>query len=74
MREGAKFPPVRVVDYDGDFLIIDGHHRIEAASELGLELEAWVVDGEVFEDFDASHRHLGLRADDVQAWPEGATS
>lgn len=68
MRRGDKFPPVRVVDYGGDFLIIDGHHRIEAAAEAGFDIEALVVDGEAFEDFDAAHRHLGVRADDAALW------
>lgn len=71
MRNGDVFPPVRLVDYNGDYMIVDGHHRVEAMADCEFETQllAWVVDGEAFEDFDSANRHLGLRADDEAVWP-----
>lgn len=69
MRGGSTFPPVRVVGLDGGYLIIDGHHRVAASREARQGVDAWIVDEEAFEDFDAANRHLGQRADDPQFWP-----
>ena len=70
MKAGAKFPPVRVVDYgEGCLMIIDGHHRIAAARIEGIELQALVADGEEFEELDTmlSDWRRG-RADDEIHW------
>lgn len=68
MEGGDKFPPVRVVDYDGVFMIIDGHHRAAAAQRAGLPLDALVVSGAAFEALDMNARDHGKRADDPEFW------
>lgn len=35
MREGRSFPPVSLYQIKDDFFILDGHHRVTAAKELG---------------------------------------
>lgn len=68
MERGDKFPPARVVDYGGIFMIVDGHHRAAAANRVGLPLEALVARGDAFEALDAKVSQLGKRADDLEFW------
>lgn len=68
MEEGDTFPPVRVVQYEESFLIIDGHHRIAAARLAGIAIDAKVADGNEFENLDISLSGMGKRADDEQFW------
>jgi hypothetical protein len=56
LRSNGEVPPVVVVDYDGEYMPLDGHHRLSAAKVLGIHLEAWVVPGEAFEDLDRDCR------------------
>jgi hypothetical protein len=35
MRSGAKFPPLAAFEIDGQFVLADGFHRLEAARTLG---------------------------------------
>lgn len=45
MKDGAQFPPV-IVFFDGQtYWLADGFHRIEAASQIGDEIEARVFQG-----------------------------
>ena len=75
----ADFPPVRLVEYDGRFLIIDGHHRVASAASLNRGLlgfvqlvKALVVSGEDFDELDCELNNMGegKRADDPAFWPE----
>ena len=46
MERGDKFPPIKVVHDDCDWILYGGFHRIEAAQKAGLEhFEAEVKDG-----------------------------
>ena len=46
MRNGGKFPPVKGVYDDCDWILYSGFHRIEAAKRIGLgEIEADVTTG-----------------------------
>jgi hypothetical protein len=39
-------PPITVTTHHGDYLTLDGHHRVKAAHEHGVShLDAWVHDG-----------------------------
>lgn len=37
MREGATFPPIRVVHVEGQLLVVDGWHRLHATKQAGLK-------------------------------------
>jgi ParB/RepB/Spo0J family partition protein len=51
MQSGAQFPPIEVMKVDGRMIIIDGWHRVMAASQLGLKtIECVVVDGSTIAD------------------------
>jgi ParB-like chromosome segregation protein Spo0J len=74
MRRGDVFPPVRLVDYDGSFMIVDGHHRTAAARAAGVPLAALSCAGAEFETLDCDLRcdpDAG-RADDERYWPAPA--
>ena len=46
MERGDKFPPIKVVHDDCDWILYGGFHRIEAAKSIGLEeIEADVTTG-----------------------------
>lgn len=49
LKAGGRVPPVVVATYAGAALPLDGHHRLTAAHELGMELDAWVVSGGAFD-------------------------
>ena len=50
MLNGEQLPPVVVVENTGNgYYVIDGHHRMQAARDLGREIEAWVVSRDDFE-------------------------
>ena len=38
MRDGTSLPPVSLYQIKDDFFILDGHHRVAAARELGREI------------------------------------
>ena len=68
----ADFPPVHLAEYDGRYLILDGHHRVAAAASfintgvLGWvqSVKALVVDGAEFDELDCEQQEkLGHRAD-----------
>jgi hypothetical protein len=52
IKSGDSLPPPVVVDLGHTFMPLDGHHRLSAYSQLGMSLQAWVVDEEAFEDLD----------------------
>jgi hypothetical protein len=35
MRRGQDLPPVKLIEFDGVYFVVDGHHRISAARALG---------------------------------------
>jgi uncharacterized ParB-like nuclease family protein len=35
MRRGEDLPPVELIELDGEYFVLDGHHRISAARALG---------------------------------------
>jgi len=37
IRSGAKFPPLDVFNVNGEFILVDGFHRLLAAQEAGLK-------------------------------------
>jgi hypothetical protein len=39
----GTFPPINVIEFGGDFFVVDGHHRIRLARQRGMEF----IDGEV---------------------------
>jgi hypothetical protein len=46
MRREAKFPPIKVYRVNGEFWVVDGFHRLEAAKQCGFDtIEAEVFDG-----------------------------
>lgn len=49
MARGRDFAPVVVVDYEGQAMPLDGHHRLTAAGMLSRPFPAWCIDGEWFE-------------------------
>jgi hypothetical protein len=63
---GGEVPPVVVAQFGEFYMAIDGHHRLTAARDLGVDLEAWVVLGSKFDALDAKCRdHMeGHRAED----------
>lgn len=81
---GAIFPPVHLAEYDGRYLIVDGHHRTAAALHITetlreqgwlrevQALKALVVDGAEFDelDCDLQSEGLGNRADMDRYWPK----
>jgi len=45
MRTGGwQGPPIKVVDVDGRLYVVDGHHRLAAARQVGLDVPYDVVD------------------------------
>ena len=51
MQDGAAFPAIEVMMVDGRAIIIDGWHRVMAASQLGLKtIECVVVEGSTIAD------------------------
>jgi hypothetical protein len=51
MQDGASFPPIEVMMVDGQAIIIDGWHRVMAASQLGLKsIDCVVVEGSTIAD------------------------
>jgi hypothetical protein len=45
MRNGVQFPPIEVYRLEGACYVIDGHHRVAAALEVGqLYLDAMVIE------------------------------
>jgi ParB-like chromosome segregation protein Spo0J len=64
LREGGTVPPVVVVLYGNDAMPIDGHHRMAAHAELGLDVDAWTVTGRSFEALDRRVRPYGHRTED----------
>jgi DNA-binding Lrp family transcriptional regulator len=45
MRHGKRMPPVRLYKIKDEYYVVDGHHRITAARELGLDqIEARVIE------------------------------
>jgi hypothetical protein len=46
---GGSVPPVVVALYDDSALPIDGHHRMFAHDELGLEVDAWTITGRAYD-------------------------
>ena len=47
MRDGVKFPPVRIVHVEDQYVLVDGFHRFRATEEIGeYEIEADVTEGD----------------------------
>ncbi len=47
MKAGANFPPVKVVNHNGTYILADGFHRVEAARQAGKDIIlAEIVDGD----------------------------
>jgi hypothetical protein len=47
---GAKLPPVELIEVEGDYFVVDGHHRISVARALGdvairANVTTWQVAG-----------------------------
>jgi hypothetical protein len=53
---GGTVPPVVAVKYDSGYMPIDGHHRLMAAQNLNMTLDAWIVPGPAFERLDCKLR------------------
>lgn len=46
LRDGEKFPPVRVFKINGEYYLVDGFHRLEAYKRNGItEIEVIVLEG-----------------------------
>lgn len=46
MKEGAKFPPVEIIEVDHEYVLVDGFHRFHAAKSLGeYEIESTITPG-----------------------------
>lgn len=43
LASGGKVPPVVAVTMGVKALPLDGHHRMQAAHNLGLEVDAWTI-------------------------------
>lgn len=50
LRSGGAVPPVVVAMYGGQAMPLDGHHRMSAFREIGREIDAYVVHGDVFDE------------------------
>ena len=66
MRNGVQFPPIEVYRLEGACYVIDGHHRVAAALEVGqLYLDALVIEcrppAEVGNLLEAARIDFGLR-------------
>lgn len=47
MRDGVKFPPVRIVHVEDQYVLVDGFHRFRATEAIGeYEIEADVTEGD----------------------------
>jgi ParB-like chromosome segregation protein Spo0J len=38
MREGEPLPPIEVYAWQGEYYVLDGHHRVAAAHAVGSDL------------------------------------
>ncbi len=61
LREGGKVPPQVLVNVDGSFMPLDGHHRTTAHELEGLGFWAWVISNRVFSNLDIKY---GAHAED----------
>ncbi|HVA89972.1 MAG TPA: ParB N-terminal domain-containing protein [Chloroflexota bacterium] len=66
MKNGAQFPPIEVYRLEGACYVIDGHHRVAAALDVGqLYLDAMVIEcrspAEVGNPLEAARIDFGLR-------------
>lgn len=51
MMAGDEFPPIVAAEFDGEFIPIDGHHRLLAATAAGIPCDAWVCSGRAYDRF-----------------------
>jgi len=49
LNSGGTIPPVVVAAYKNFALPLDGHHRMLAREAIGLDVDAWVVSGRVYD-------------------------
>ena len=50
LRRGGEVPPIVAVLFsDGSALPMDGHHRLQASVELGLDCDAWTITSRQFD-------------------------
>ena len=59
IKRGGELAPVVVVDYGGEYMPIDGHHRLSACERLGRRLMAWIIPADLFEALDIKCRDRG---------------
>ena len=50
LSQGKWLPRPVLAEYDGSFMPLDGHHRMQAHCNLRMSLEAWVVPGAAFDE------------------------
>lgn len=61
IANGGEVPPVVVVTMGTKALPLDGHHQMQAANNLGIELDAWTITGRQFD-------RLCMHANDAEAY------
>ena len=44
MEALVHLPPVVLIKAGEDYFVVDGHHRVAAAKELGADVDAWVTE------------------------------
>jgi len=48
LRSGGEIPPVTVVRTDSGLEVLDGHHRVRAASSIGSDVPILIISGEKY--------------------------
>jgi hypothetical protein len=55
--KGDASKPVSVAEHDGEYLILDGHHRVKLAQESGEKVKATIIPEKYYLELDAKGVH-----------------